>query len=118
MTRSKPEARRGPKQVSGVYSVTLYNEELNLVEGIVRALKKQGVPVTRNNGQTNKLMVIKEAIRQAAEKLGRETADKSLVKLAVQFKMAFQTLKARGRPGGPGYTRYASARAPVSRKGK
>jgi hypothetical protein len=118
MVEAKKKPRRGPKQVSGVYSVTLYNEELGLVEGIARALKKQGVSVRRDTGLTNKLMLMKESIRQAAEKLGRDTGDKALVDLAEQLKVSFQTPKVRGRPGDDSRSGTVRRQVPVQRKGK
>lgn len=118
MAKLKSVVPAAPRQVSGVYSLTLFNEELGLIEGIARALMKQGVPVTHDSGLPNKLMIIKESVRQAAEKLGRETGDKALVQLADQLKTSFQTPKFRGRPTVYAVAHGKSARASASRKGR
>lgn len=101
MAKAKPaQTSRGPRQVSYACSVTFFDEEIGLIDGVTRALKHQGVPVVRDNGLTNKLMVLKEAVRIAAETLGKDTGDKALVELATQLKWRFRMPKALG--GGDG----------------
>ncbi len=90
---------RAPKLTSELFTVTLFNEEIGLTDGIAKALLKQKVPIRKKNGHIGKMFLMREAIRIAAATLGAEVGDRELVDLANRLKTEFQAPRqATGRP--------------------
>lgn len=85
-----------PIQVSEQFSVALFNEEVELIRGIAKSLDKQHVPIFKGDGSVNKQMLVREAVRMAAEAIGTETGDTKLVALARSLQGAFRTPRLPG----------------------
>jgi hypothetical protein len=82
-----------PKQVSETLAGTLLNREVELFYGLANGLAQLGVPIMNQSGKPNKFMLIREALRIAAEVVGQETGNKKLVETAKQFKEAFRRVR-------------------------
>lgn len=105
------QAKHAPKQTSETYGMMLYNEEIELFTGLAKALAKQGVPIFRPDGKPIKHMLVREALRIAAEVTGGAVGDKKLVELAQNLKASFRTVRVPNQAWRSRFSQPAASRS-------